>query len=101
MFAVGAKSSETAVDGAPGVSATVWFVVAGPEQSFDVKRWKMTVPVGLGMPAGVPASRSTNTLSCTTVPDTTVVITAPDAFRMSVRAVASPLGFGRVPLATG
>ena len=32
MFAVGAKSSESAVDGEPGVSATVWFT-AVPVQS--------------------------------------------------------------------
>src|SRR3954449_7446875 len=93
VFPTGAKSSETAVGGVPGVSATVWFVVAPPVQSLDGKRWKMTFPVGFGTPAGVPSSRSTNTLSCTTVPATTVVTTAPDGFRMSVLAVASPQSF--------
>jgi len=36
-------------------------------------------------------------LSCTTVPDTTVVTTEPDAFKMSVRADASAHNFDALP----
>jgi len=53
----------------------------------------MTLPVGFGTPAGVPAVRATNARSRTTVPATAVVITAPDPFKISVRAVASPHNF--------
>src|SRR5215208_1775502 len=53
----------------------------------------MTLPVGFGTFAGVPAVRATNTLSCTTVPATAVVITAPCAFKISVRADASAHNF--------
>src|SRR5690242_5401014 len=101
MFAVGAKSSDTAVDGEPGVSATVWFTAGVPVQSGDVKRWKITLPVGAGTPAGAPAIRSTNTLSWTTVPETMVVTTVPDAFRMSVRAVESAQSFDAFALSPG
>src|SRR3954454_23552611 len=86
--AVGAKSAETAVDGAPCVSATDWSV-AVPVQSPVAYRWKTTVPVGFATDAGVPDARCTNTLSWTIVPATTDVTTPPVALRMSVRAVAS------------
>ena len=62
-------------------------------QLIDAKRWKTTLPVGFATAAGVPAVRATNTRSCTTVPATAVVITAPELLRMSVRAVASAHNF--------
>src|SRR6266545_593845 len=92
MFPAGAKSSESAVDGEPGISATVWFN-AVPVQSIVAKRWKTTLPVGAGTPAGVPAALATNTLSCTIVPAATVVTTAPEALRMSVRTASSAQSF--------
>ena len=45
MLAVAAKLSDTAVDGLPGVSATVWSVGV-PVQSSVVSRWKTTFPLG-------------------------------------------------------
>jgi nicotinamide riboside transporter PnuC len=96
MSAVTANESESAVEGDPGVSATDWFVGV-PVQLIVVYRWKTTVPVGFGTEAGVSAVRVTNTRSWTTVPATAVVITVPAAFRMSVRAVASPQFFDAFP----
>src|SRR5580765_970233 len=92
MLPVGAKSSVTAVEGEPGVTAAVWFVGV-PVQSMVGYRWKITLPVGFGTPAGVPAVRVTNALSCTTVPATTVVTTPPVALRMSVRTLSSAHSF--------
>jgi hypothetical protein len=88
MSAVGAKPSDTAADGEPGVRATVWFVGV-PRQSIVVYRWKTTVPVGFGTLAGVPALLATDTVSCTVVPVTTAVTAAPLESRMFVPTVAS------------
>src|SRR5262245_44218348 len=97
MLPVGAKSSDNPVDGEPAVSATVWFVGV-PVQSIVLYRWKTTVPVGFGTLPGVPAALATRTRSCTTVPETTVVTTAPLELRISVATVSSAQVFVASPL---
>src|SRR6266540_264887 len=71
----------TAVDGEPGVNATVWSVDA-PEQFAFVNLWNVTLPVGSGTAAGVPASRFTYALSWTTRPPVPLVTTWLLAVRM-------------------
>ena len=53
----------------------------------------MTLPVGFGTAAGVPAALVTNTLSWTTSPADAVVITAWLALWMSVRTALSAQSF--------
>src|SRR5215208_2802552 len=81
----------------PPASATVSSTEL-PVQSKLVKRWKTTLPVGSGTPAGVPAVRVTNALSCTTVADRTLVMTPWPASWTSVRTVSSAHSFVAGPL---
>ena len=53
----------------------------------------MTLPVGFGTAAGVPAALVTNTLSWTTSPADAVVMTAWLALWMSVRTALSAHSF--------
>src|SRR5438874_582933 len=78
----------TAVDGEPGVSATVWSVDV-PEQFAFVYRWKITLPVGFATEPAVPAAFATYTLSWTTRPAEPVVTTLLFASRMSVVTTSS------------
>src|SRR6266540_2089690 len=87
----------TAVDGEPGVNATVWSVDA-PEQFAFVNLWNVTLPVGSGTAAGVPASRFTYALSWTTRPPVPLVTTWLLELRMSVVTASSAHSFVALPL---
>jgi hypothetical protein len=90
----------TAVDGEPGVNATVWSVDE-PVQAAFVYRWKMTFPVGFGTLADVPAALVTETLSWTTRPAPPLVTTWPLELRMSVVTASSAHSFVAGPVPPG